>query len=272
MHIPLRESLPGLAKFCLLVTLALLFSGCASLPDRQFISGEEEKELRSRFKDMVVKQQHCHCCLDATAQVYLSSLLFSGQLKGYLQALSPSFVKFVALNPLGQPVGVLTSSGQKFRYVNVMNSTVYDGDVDGNTFADYAPEGFVPAFSYYWLIGRLQPGPVQLIQLSRDSEGDGIWVELLYDNKRKALLLFSPEQGVILRHIVMNGDDERILNILYDKYGAGECPVPGKITITSLRLNSTLEISLTDFRPNVTLKTQDFVNPAPPSFSRIAVD
>lgn len=256
----------------IIIVLLLFAGGCATLPDRQELTGAEEQGLRNSFKAMVASQQQCRCCLDSSARVKVSTLLFSGGMAGYLQALSPSYLKFVAINPLGQPVGVLTSDGQKFRYVDVLASIVYDGNVDGQTFAKYAPAGFGPAFSYYWLIGRLQPGPVELLNLSRDNDNGDIWVELQYDNNHRSLLLFAPEQGVILRHVVLDDNDERLLNILYSDYGSGPCPMPGKITITSLTMGSTLEISLTDFRQQVSLHRADFVNSAPPSFKQQRVD
>ena len=245
----------------------LLLTGCAALPSQEYISPEENQTLRQSFRQMVVKQQNCHCCLDASAAIELSSVLFSGQMTGYLQAMSPSYLKFVGLGPLGQPLGVLTSTGQKFRYVAVSAATVYDGDVAGETFQDYAPEGLVPAYSYYWLIGRLQPGAMKLARVSRNGEGEGYWAELHYENKRKALVLFSPEQQVIQRHIVLDATGERTLNILYDNYSSGDCPLPGKVTITSLTMGSTLEVNLSDFRPQPSLSSQDFNNPAPPAFA-----
>lgn len=252
--------------------LIFLLNGCATIPDQRLLADKDEKQLRQAFKEMVANQQQCPCCLDATANIHLSSLLFSGQINGFIQAMSPSYVKFVGINPLGQPIGILTCNGQKFRYVDVMNSTVYDGDASGTTFKKYAPTGLTPAFSYYWLIGRLQPGPRQIIKLSRDQNTADIWVELRSENGNKSLVLFDPRRGIIRRHLVLDEHNEQLLNILYDKYGAGPCPFPGLITITSLHLNSSLEISLRDFRPDVTLKQADFTNPSPPSFANKTVE
>lgn len=260
-----------LSRFILSVCGLFLLSGCVTMPNLHGISSAENKEVRSRFKKMVVAQRTCHYCLDGTAHVTLTNILYSGAISGYLQAMSPSYLKFVGVNPLGQPLAVFTTNGQQFRYVSTEDTTVYNGEVNSETFSKYTPEGFVPALSYYWLIGRLQPGPVQLTRVSRD-ETRGYWVELLYENGRKALLLFDPDTLQIQRHIVLNGNGERILNILYEQYGEGECEVPRQITVTSLTLDSSMEIHLGDLLEDVSLSLQDFDYSPPPTFKEVLVE
>lgn len=259
-------------KGCLpFVCCLFLLSGCVTMPNLFGISRQENNEIRERFKEMVAQQHKCHCCLDGAVHVSLKNLLYSGAVSGYVQAMSPSYVKFVGVNPLGQPLAIFTTNGEQFRYVSTMEKTVYSGDVDSDTFAKYTPEGFIPTFSYYWLIGRLQPGPVLLTQVSRDAES-GYWVELLYDDERKALVLFDPETLQIRRHIVLTGEGKRILNILYDQYGAGECEVPRHITVTSLTLDSTMEIRLDDLLEDAALSLQDFDYSPPASFKEVLVE
>ncbi|MEN8141754.1 MAG: hypothetical protein ABFR97_11095 [Thermodesulfobacteriota bacterium] len=259
--------------YALPLAALLLLAGCATrLPQRVPVDLAQEAGLRASFKEMVARQQQCHCCLDAAAQVKLDSLVFTGQLHGFVQAMSPSFVKFVAVSSLGQPVGILSSNGEEFRYVDVLESVVYDGGVEGETYGQYVPEGFSPAFTFYWLIGRLAPGPVGITGIYRDPDDGAVWVEIRYEsNGRRSLLHYSPAEGVIRRHIVLGEDDERLLNILYDDYGPGDCPLPGRITVTSLRMNSTLEIRLSEMRNGVVLRRADFATPAPPAFSREVV-
>ncbi len=259
-------------KRCMaLILCLLLLSGCVTMPNLLGISHEENREVRGRFKEMIALQAKCHCCLDGTAHISLKNLLYSGAISGYLQAMSPSYLKFIGVNPLGQPLAVLTTNGQQFRYVATEENTVYTGEVKSATFAKYTPEGFIPTLSYYWLIGRLQPGPVQLTRVSRDGES-GYWVELLYENGRKAQVLFDLDALQIRRHIVLNGDGKRILNILYDQYGPGECDVPRRITVTSLTLGSTMEIRLDDLLDNVSLSRQDFDYSPPLTFKEVGVE
>ncbi len=260
-----------LKRFMAFSCCLFLLSGCVTMPNLFGISPEENQEVRGRFKEMIALQAKCHCCLDGAAHISLKNLLYSGAISGYVQAMSPSYLKFIGVNPLGQPLAVFTTNGRQFSYVSTEESTVYSGEVDSETFAKYTPEGFIPTLSYYWLIGRLQPGPVQLTRVSRDEER-GYWVELLYENGRKALVLFDPEALQIRRHIVLSSEGERILNILYDQYGPGECDVPRQITITSLTLDSTMEVRLDDLLDDVSLSLQDFDYSPPPTFKEVLVE
>ncbi len=259
------------SRYIPLCCALFLLAGCVTMPNLHDISRQENREVRQRFKEMIAIQAKCHCCLDGAAHVSLKNLLYTGAISGYLQAMSPSYLKFVGVNPLGQPLAIFTTNGRQFRYVSTEETTVYSGEVDSETFSKYTPEGFAPTLSYYWLIGRLQPGPVQLTRVSRD-EKKGYWVELLYETGRKALVLFDPEALQIRRHIVLDDEGERILNILYDQYGPGECDVPRQITVTSLTLDSTMEIRLDDLLDNVSLSRQDFDYSPPASFKEVLVE
>jgi len=258
-------------KQLILLACCLLLASCAALPALQEITPQENSEVRRRFKEMVALQAECRCCLDGTAHISLKNVVYSGAVSGFLQAMSPSFLKFVGVNPLGQPLAIFTADGSIFRYVSIPEGTVYTGQMDSETFVKYTPEGFIPTLSYYWLIGRLQPGPVQLTRVSRD-ETMAYWVELDYENGKKALVLFDPDALQIRRHIVFNSAGERILNIHYDGYGPEKCDVPRHIIVTSLRLDSTMEIRLDNLRDEASLSRKDFDYVPPDSFDEVVVE
>ena len=245
--------------------------GCATLPDTVDIRETEKERAASRFKEMIARQQQCRCCIDAQASVTFSSIWYKGTLSGYLQAMSPSFLKFMGINPLGQPLAVFVTDGDTFHYVAVPESKEYEGKVRGTTYAKYAPEGFLPEHGFYWLIGRLYPGKIKILNVSRDKKDEGYWFEISYGNGTTSLVLFQEEKDVLRRHIVLNAEGDRILNVLYDDYSDSLCPLPGKVTVTSLIHNSTMELRLFDWLPEVTFSKQDFTYKVPPAFERVFV-
>ncbi|MDA3786328.1 MAG: hypothetical protein PF568_05520 [Deltaproteobacteria bacterium] len=255
----------------ILIASFLLLAGCAGLPTFYGISGVEEREVRRRFQDMVASQAQCQCCLDGAAHVTVKNLFSSGFISGYLQAMSPSYLKFVGVNPLGQPLLIFTTNGRRFQYVAIEEGTVYQGEVDSATFRKYTPDGFNPGLSYYWLTGRLQPGPVELTGVSRDEQG-GYWVDLLMASGSRALVLFEPETLQIRRHIVLNSDGKRVLNILYDQYGPEECAVPRHIKVTSLAMDSVLEIRLDDLLEDVSFSRGDLELSPPAALKEVLVE
>ncbi|MFZ5772322.1 MAG: hypothetical protein ACOY4W_12895 [Thermodesulfobacteriota bacterium] len=253
----------GLCLFCL--------AGCAALPGMDEIPAKEQERLIQECREMLARQQSCHCCLDAQATVSFSSIWQKGTLNGYLQAMAPSYLKFLAVNPLGQTMAIFVTDGDFFRYVPVLEAKQYEGKVTGTTYAKYAPPGFLPEHGFYWLIGRLYPGRIRFLDVTRDRQGQGYWFAISYGNGTKSLVLYDEKQGVLRRHIVMNDQDEKIFNVLYDEYTAGDCPLPGKVTVTALVHNSTMEIRLADWLDAPTFTMDDFTYDAPPSFDRVVV-
>lgn len=252
-----------LCLFCL--------GGCATLPGTEEISEREKERLIREFREMVAQQQLCHCCIDAQASVSFSSIWQKGALSGFLQAMAPSYLKFLAINPLGQTMAIFVTDGDFFRYVPVLEAKQYEGKVTGTTYAKYAPVGFLPEHGFYWLIGRLYPGRIKILDVTHDRQGQGYWFEISYGNGTRSIVLFAEQQGVLLRHIVVNDKGEKIFNVLYDEYTEGTCPLPGKVTVTALIHNSTMEIRLADWLDAPSFSRDDFTYDAPPSFDRVVV-
>ena len=237
---------------------------------QEVISREEVAEVSLLFTEMVNGQSDCHCCLDASFSANLSSLLFSGTVEGYLQSMSPGFVKMLGLGPIGQPVLILTSDGHSFRFVDVLAQKVYKGSVQSKSYKSYAPAGFQPNLLFYFLTGRLLPGDAQIAKVSR--QDSAYLFELIYQDGNKDLLLFDAQQKVILSHVIIDEQGEQILDVEYGDYGSGVCPLPREIKISSLTLGSTLTITMSEFLDAVSLDSGDFDYKVPKSFTEVLVE
>ncbi|MBU0909404.1 MAG: hypothetical protein KKA54_18355 [Proteobacteria bacterium] len=266
-----RQTRAGLWQGVILCLCLFCLAGCATLPGREEISEREQERLIREFREVIARQQSCHCCIDAQATVSFSSIWQKGKLSGYLQAMAPSSLKFLAVNPLGQTMVIFVTDGDFFRYVPVFEAKQYEGKVTGTTYAKYAPAGFLPEHGFYWLIGRLYPGRITILDVTLDGQKQGYWFEISYGNGTRSLVLFDEQQRVLLRHIVMNDKGEKIFNVLYDEYTEAACPLPGKVTVTALVHNSTLEIRLADWLDVPSFSRDDFSYDAPPSFDRVMV-
>ncbi len=260
-----------LLVFFAVLQCAVLFSGCAKLPDTLEIPQSEMEAVSGRFQQWIAGQKQCRAGIDARASITLSSIWQKGTLSGYLQAMSPSYLKFLGINPLGQPHVIFVTNGEGFRFVSVPDKTEYKGTVKGASYTKYAPQGFLPEHGFYWLTGRLHPGRITILDVSLDEEERGYWFDLSYGNGTRSLVLFDDEKNVMLRHIVLNAEGEKILNVFYDDYVEGACPLPGKITVTSLLHNSSMELVLADWLPDASLSKVDFTYFSPPDFKRVVV-
>ena len=140
-------STPPLTVFILFCSL--LFTGCAgkfiqTVP----VSFQEEISVSAAFRSMLANQQTCGCCLDAEAEVTLAVSNWlgkrSGTMTGFLQAMQPSYIKFVGVNPLGQPLFIFITDGTTFQNVQVPKSKVYEGNVRSDAFNNYVQAWLEP--------------------------------------------------------------------------------------------------------------------------------
>ncbi|MEN8232380.1 MAG: hypothetical protein ABFR35_06825 [Thermodesulfobacteriota bacterium] len=191
-------------------------------------ASEQEAQLTaSAFtRYQKIYQDECACCLDAEADATVSvSGWFSnhtGKLSGYLQAMEPGYIKFVALNPLGQPIFIFLTNGIFFKGLNVLEGRAYMGSVNSETFKKFAPPGFDPGFSYFWLTGKLPPGDIEILKVRRDKEQNGYWLQVRYGQSEiDSMILFDPEEFVVLRHIVLNNRGDHLLDLVYGDYQPG---------------------------------------------------
>ncbi len=270
------------AYFILLI-LVLLLPGCAGrrLPHAPVVFGQERRTVVAVFYDMLARHRHCDNSLDAAVNLKLSVSAFlgkkAGTLAGYLQALAPSYLKFVGINPLGQPLLIFVTNGSRFHYVSVPDGKGFEGDVRSRTFMKYAPPGFDPEYVFYWLAGRLGPGRIDILEVRRDEDGQGYWLELSAAGKTKkhihSRLLIDIDKKIMLRHLLQDEGGRILMEIKYGSHeGEGGCLIPRKIVVTSLTNHYSAVVLLTDMATDVSLSRSDFEFNLPGGFKREVVE
>jgi hypothetical protein len=254
------------------LALSLLAGGCASLPRQYPLPPEAEARARAAFRQLAAAQMACGRWADAEAFVSLDSMWQSSSLPGYLQLLAPGFLRFVGLNPLGQPLLILTTDGQNFTSILPIEMRAYEGPVTSPSFQRYVPPGLTTEGGYYWLIGRLQPGLAKVLEVAGEDDGPDFWVKISYgDGAGREMVRFDPERLLIRRHQLLDERDQVVLDVSYDEYTASPCALPGLVTIRSGRRKGTLALRLRDWRTADPLSPQDFAVDIPPGFNRIKI-
>ncbi len=259
-----------------LALLLFLAGGCATLPERRLLSGLERQGASELFLEAVARQQGCGDSLDVQARLVVKSLLQNGSLAGFLQAMAPASLKFVGINPLGQPLLVLVTDGRSFRTLVVPEAKAYEGEVSAALFRKYAPEGFAPEQGFYWLTGRLPGQGLRVEGVSEDAEGAGQWFEVSYPGEPlRRHLLFDPAEAVIRRHLLVDADGAMVLDVRYDAYrhavGAEGCALPGAITVTDRgKSGARMELTMSDWLP-AAFSAEDFLVSPPPGFERVII-
>jgi hypothetical protein len=262
----------------LVFTLLLLLAGCAlRLPAGLPISQAEQDVVEAAFRQWQAEQPGCPSQLDAVASVTFRAWIQSGTLSGFVQAAEPSYLKFIALNPLGQPMLVLVTDGQWFRFISVAEAVTYEGPVQAEAFARYAPEGVNPEHAFVWLTGRLAPEIDRVIAITRDETAAAYWIDLAGEERVRHRILFDPQLGVLHRHQVVDRRHNVLVDVRYHDFqdiAAGSegilCRWPAMITVETREHRGRMIIALSDWLfPQ--LGESDFQFETPSGYERIIV-
>ena len=292
----------ALLHHIIFAVLLLLLQGCAKPVLQTLPASEDEIQfVASAFTSYKILQDECACCLDAEADAALSvSGWFSnhtGKLSGYLQAMEPGYIKFVAVNPLGQPFLILLTNGKIFKSVNVLEGKAYLGSVYSETFKRFVPPGFDPQFSFYWLTGRLMPGDVEVLKVRIDREQNGYWLQIRHEKSgAESMVLFNPEESVVLRQIVMSEKGDHLVDVEYREFQAADmkekkvggsdsentgstklseelCKIPTKLSFSSsIGPEKKIELQLFSIIPDTEFTPDDFLIELPDNIEQLLVN
>ena len=276
---------------------SLLFTGCAAkLIQTLPASLQEESTVSAAFQDMLKNQANCGCCLDAEVDVTIAVTSWlndrSLTMGGFLQAMEPSHVKFISVNPLGQPLFIFITDGVTFQNLQVPKSKVYEGVVRSDAFYKYVPAWFEPEYGFYWLAGRIKPGNFEIISIRRDKGKKGFWLQLQYEGSQyRNMILFDPKEPVVLRHVLMDSQEIPHIDVQYADYlplidetentgnkGVGQnnntgefvlCRLPGSIKVASHDNSGQINLELHSFLPDSVFSEEDFTIDIPSGFERL---
>ncbi|MFZ5774691.1 MAG: hypothetical protein ACOY3Z_04330 [Thermodesulfobacteriota bacterium] len=276
----MRQSLWRLFALGALLLLVLQVGGCATVPATVAVGDQEGERVAALFRQTLAAQRQCPGGLDAQVRVNLRSIWRSGSLQGFVQAMAPSSLKFVGVNPIGQPMIILATDGALFRAVVVPESAWYEGRVDAADFRKYAPADLDPARGFFWLTGRLAPEGLRIEAVEKDAQGTAHWLTCSYPGEEvRQRVLFDPDTRLIRRHLVIGVNGRVAVDVGYDGHlpaGSGQpeaCRLPGVVRVESAaHAGATLEMVLGDWLAEPGLTALDFNVPVPPGFVRKPIE
>jgi hypothetical protein len=258
----------------------ILLGGCATLPATRPLADDAQRKAAAVFLQTMEERESCLCCLDAQVRLTVRSMFANGAIPGFLQARSPSFLRFVGLNPLDQPLVIAATDGSSFRSLVVPEGKAYEGPVTAAAFSRYVPAGFVPGHGFFWLTGSLFPGDLRILAVREDADGQGYWLVVAHgDEEFRRHILFDAQKRLLLRHIVLDARGTIVMAVRYGQYqevvapGGGLCSLPGTVRMEAgLQGRSVLEMTMSDWLPEVVFAAEDFTLALPPGFAVIPVE
>ncbi|MFH2123646.1 MAG: hypothetical protein ABIJ50_09225 [Pseudomonadota bacterium] len=246
----------------ILTLLILLMQGCAGKPWTGPVTDSETGLITQIFEEMQERDTSCFSCLDAKTTLSWDTPGEDRSIEGFLQLRLPTSIKFVLLNPLGQPLYALVSNGRDFQSINTSLKQHIVGNI-GSLAAQYKiPESLFSENWGYWLTGRLHEQGATIEAINHDGSGRGIWITVRAQDEasqNKSHLLIQPATRQLLTRILIDHDGETIATISYDRRkGANDCEPVTRIIITDLPYDSQLIIHFTEILTDRSFSAANF--------------
>lgn len=264
--------LPASLLLCCLFLVLQLTGGCAKKPWTTDIGPDRSKEVRKVLKTMQERDASCASCLDGDAVVAMENHLETKVLGGYVKLMLPDSVKFIASNPLGQPLFALASDGVRFETLNTTNRTYTAGSVQSYALLHDIPTAFLSGSWAEWLTGRIGTGRMEGLAILGDADSRGVWVsfkERAGGQETTTRLLIDAGKAQLLSRILEDAKGNILAEIAYDAWQQMDgCPQPGQILMTRLTFGAQVSLKLSDVQASDLCRVHDFILPVPAGFQR----
>ena len=260
--------------------LFLLFSisSCAGKQWTDTLEKKEAEPVETLFYQMRDRDAQCPCCLNADIAVSLGTPMEKKSIGGFLQLMDPSNIKFIMTNPLGQPVFAFVINGRTFQSINTIQRKYLSGSLDSFMLHHDIPLSLLSNNWADYLAGRLQQGPLEVVEIRNDREKRGVWITIRFtdgDKKRKNYLLIDTVEKKLLTRIIVDeqdtsgGSEQTVAIITYDGWLSDKnCPIPTRLRISGFSFGYEIDIQLTEISTDAKLDRNTFKIKPPPGYLR----
>lgn len=248
--------------FSALLLFLFFFSGCAQKEWRDPLGENEDKAARNIVNGMLQKQSNCSNSLDAEVNLTWKSRVSDGGVNGYLQALVPSNIKLIAVNPLGQPQYAFATNGSRFQTVNVTNRVFKHGRVSTFVKKHSLPKSILHDEWGIWLTGRIPQADENIQQLRQDKMNRGFWLTMEPEEQSayfsNVFLLIDPIRQLLMERVANDKDGNEVARVIYNNWTTiDHCPIPTTVEIQSHSYSTTIQIELKKINTNKNFKEKE---------------
>ncbi len=246
--------------------------GCAQKPWTMEIGEDQSKEVHKILNSMQERDASCASCLDGNAIVSMENHLDTKALSGYVKFMLPDSVKFIAANPLGQPLFALASDGVRFETLNTTGRTYTAGSLQSYALLHDIPLAFLSGSWAEWLTGRIDKGRKEALVIQGDADSRGVWISFTQKadgQDTTTHLLIDTKEALLLSRILEDAKGKILAEITYDNWQkVGGCLQPSQIRMTRLAFGGQVSLNLSDVEASDLCREHDFFLPVPAGFQR----
>ena len=228
----------------------IMCGGCAREPWTTPLDEKQTENIVRFLQAGGLQPQSCPQSIDGDVSLSYSNIFGTKNISGYFQIISPSFLKFVISNPLGQPVFLLTSDQKTFQLINTLKRKYISGSVYSYGLLTDIPSPLLKGNWQNWIKGTVTVQTDSITDIRGDKNNRGTWVTV--EGKRddgfaRNHLLIDPGKSVLLERIIEKNGGVRLAKITYgDWISVGTCEQPTSIGITDLKYQTEITVNLSD--------------------------
>ncbi len=267
-----RPLLQGPLLLCVVFLVLTWTAGCAKKPWTTDIGEDRSKEVGKTLQAMQERDDACAPCLEGDAIVSMENHMEAKALSGYITFMLPDSVKFIAANPLGQPIFALASDGVRFETLNTTSRTYMAGSLQSYALLHDIPPAFLSGSWAEWLMGRIDKGEKEAMVMQGDADSRGVWISF----KQKAdgdqtttHLLIDSKEALLRSRILEDAQGKILAEITYDDWQkAGACRQPGQIHMSRLAFGGEVSLKLSRVEASDLCQPRDFFLPVPAGYQR----
>ena len=257
---------------CGLILLLQLTSGCAKKTWTDPLGEDQGKAAEKVLSVMQERDGSCASCLDGDAIISMENHLETKVLSGYIKIMLPDSIKFIASNPLGQPLFALASDGVRFQTLSTGDRLYMSGRLQSYALLHDIPPAFLSGSWAEWLTGRIDSGKKEAPTFQADAEGRGVWFSFqqkVGGHSTTNRLLIDTGKALLLSRILEDAKGNILAEISYaDWQELDGCMQPGQISMTRLSFGGQLGLKLSNIEGSSLCREHDFMLPVPAGYQR----
>lgn len=249
----------------------LLFSSCSTKPWGDALDEEATRKAQHLVKAIQQQEEKCFQSFDADMKMFWESPAGDKAVEGYLVLKSPSLLRYVISNPLGQPVFAFSGNGKVFQMLQTAEKTHVRGNVRSIALRNRVPLLLAQGDWFAYLSGRLPARKLSVIEAAQDSSSQTLWLQIAAPKSRYVTgtvhVQIDPATKELLSYLFLDDNGDIMAVIEYpEKTGKQPCRIATTTAISGLPWGSLVTIELDTISGFDQFGPKDFTLPVPEGY------
>jgi len=249
-----------LGAWAAMMICIVLFVGCARYnAPAPALSREEGRMIADAYEEKIRQVEGCGN-LEADVTVRFGSFFKNATLSGVLLARNPQSMKFIGLNPLGQPLVLFLLTDQSFLLIDVQSQKAFEGSPRSAKAEEVFPFEKLQQTSLYSLLnGAPAPGrTADAVMWEKGLSPDTYLLLWRAASGGEQRVVFDTRTRQVQRYELLGENGSTLLRILYPLHQQSGCGMPVSILVSGQEVRGRIELTLENIDLTSSLTESDF--------------